>query len=165
MTSVGGRAGFHSVGASHATPNRTRPEGGSPLDSEGWFFTGDIGSIDNQGRIVISDRAKDVIKSGGEWISSIVLENLAVGHPKVAEAAVIGVYHPKGDERPLLIVQLKEGESATEQEIIAHCREHLAHFKCPKSIDVLEALPRNATGKILKRELRAPYWEDQERQV
>ena len=84
------------------------------LDDEGFFDTGDVATIDQHGYMQITDRAKDVIKSGGEWISSIDLENLAVGHPKVAEAAVIGVAHPKWDERPLLVIVLKKGEQATQ---------------------------------------------------
>ena len=88
------------------------------LDDEGYFDTGDVATIDQYGYMRITDRSKDVIKSGGEWISSIDLENLAVGHPAVAEAAVIGVFHPKWDERPLLIVQLKQGQSATREDIL-----------------------------------------------
>src|SRR5207248_8402873 len=91
-------------------------------DKDGFFDTGDIASIDRHGYLRIADRAKDVIKSGGEWISSIDIENLAVGHPKVAEAAVIGVKHPKWDERPLLIVVLKEGENATREDILGFLR-------------------------------------------
>ena len=89
------------------------------IDDQGFFDTGDVGTMDRYGYMQITDRSKDVIKSGGEWISSIDLENLAVGHPKVAEAAVIGVRHPKWDERPLLVIVLKEGQSATKDEILA----------------------------------------------
>ena len=88
------------------------------LDADGFFDTGDVGTIDRYGYLNITDRSKDVIKSGGEWISSIELENLAVGHPKVAEAAVIGVRHPKWDERPLLVIVLKEGQSASKDELL-----------------------------------------------
>src|SRR5258707_6244422 len=91
---------------------------GNILDEDGYFDTGDVATIDKHGSMRITDRSKDVIKSGGEWISSIDLENLAVGHPAVAEAAVIGVYHPKWDERPLLIVQLKQGQTATREDIL-----------------------------------------------
>ncbi len=93
-------------------------EDGEILDDQGFFDTGDVATIDRYGYMQITDRSKDVIKSGGEWISSIDLENLAVGHPKVAEAAVIGVRHPKWDERPLLVIVLKEGQSATKHEIL-----------------------------------------------
>src|SRR5258708_40147447 len=95
-------------------------ENGDVLDEEGFFDTGDVSTIDRYGYMQVTDRAKDVIKSGGERISSIDLENLAVGHPAVAEAAVIGVYHPKSDERPLLIVQLKQRASATREDILQY---------------------------------------------
>ena len=90
------------------------------LDEEGYFDTGDVSTIDQHGYMQITDRAKDVIKSGGEWISSIEIENLAVGHPKVAEAAVIGLRHPKWDERPLLVVVAKKNETATREELLAY---------------------------------------------
>src|SRR5207244_5644945 len=93
-------------------------DGGEILDDDGFFDTGDVATVDPHGYMQITDRSKDVIKSGGEWISSIDLENLAVGHPKVAEAAVIGVRHPKWDERPLLIVVLKKDQKATKDEIL-----------------------------------------------
>src|SRR5262249_15317489 len=93
-------------------------EDSSILDGEGFFDTGDVATLDPHGYMQITDRAKDVIKSGGEWISSIDIENLAVGHPKVAEAAVIGIKHPKWDERPLLVIVLKKGEQASKQDIL-----------------------------------------------
>ena len=99
-----------------------RGEGSDAFDDEGWFDTGDVATIDADGYMQITDRAKDVIKSGGEWISSIEIENLAVGHPNVAEAAVIGVRHPKWDERPLLIVVLKQGQTADKDEILQFLR-------------------------------------------
>jgi fatty-acyl-CoA synthase len=105
----------------------------------------------------ITDRSKDVIKSGGEWISSIDLENLAVGHPKVAEAAVIGVVHPKWDERPLLIVQLKEGQSATREEILAYMDGKIAKWWMPDDVAFVTAIPHAATGKILKTALRDQF--------
>jgi len=127
------------------------------LDDEGYFDTGDVATIDQYGYMRITDRSKDVIKSGGEWISSIDLENLAVGHPKVAEAAVIGVYHPKWDERPLLIVQLKEGETATREEILAFMDGKIAKWWMPDDVAFVNAIPHTATGKILKTSLRDQF--------
>jgi len=130
---------------------------GSILDDEGYFDTGDVATIDRYGYMRITDRSKDVIKSGGEWISSIDLENLAVGHPAVAEAAVIGVYHPKWDERPLLIVQLKSGESATREDILRYMDGKIAKWWMPDDIVFIEAIPHTATGKILKTALREQF--------
>jgi len=127
------------------------------LDDEGYFDTGDVATIDAHGYMRITDRSKDVIKSGGEWISSIDLENLAVGHPKVAEAAVIGVAHPKWDERPLLIVQLKEGQTATKQEILAYMDGKIAKWWMPDDVAFVTAIPHTATGKILKTALRDQF--------
>ena len=105
----------------------------------------------------ITDRSKDVIKSGGEWISSIDLENLAVGHPAVAEAAVIGVYHPKWDERPLLIVQLKQGQSATREDILKFMDGKIAKWWMPDDVVFVDGIPHTATGKILKTALRDQF--------
>jgi fatty-acyl-CoA synthase len=127
------------------------------LDDNGFFDTGDVATIDVDGYMKITDRSKDVIKSGGEWISSIELENLAVGHPKVAEAAVIGVAHPKWDERPLLIVQLKDGQSATKEEILAFMDGKIAKWWMPDDIAFVQAIPHTATGKILKTALRDQF--------
>ncbi len=127
------------------------------LDDEGFFDTGDVATIDQDGYMRITDRSKDVIKSGGEWISSIDLENLAVGHPKVAEAAVIGVVHPKWDERPLLIVQLKDGQSATREEILAYMDGKIAKWWMPDDVAFVNAIPHTATGKILKTALRDQF--------
>jgi fatty-acyl-CoA synthase len=127
------------------------------LDENGYFDTGDVATIDKYGYMRITDRSKDVIKSGGEWISSIDLENLAVGHPKVAEAAVIGVYHPKWDERPLLIVQLKEGESATREDILKYIEGKIAKWWMPDDVAFVTAIPHTATGKILKTSLRDQF--------
>ncbi|WP_426527227.1 AMP-binding enzyme, partial [Streptomyces sp. MH13] len=104
-----------------------------------------------------TDRSKDVIKSGGEWISSIDLENLAVGHPAVAEAAVIGVHHPKWDERPLLIVQLKQGESATREDILKYMDGKIAKWWMPDDVAFVDGIPHTATGKILKTALRDQF--------
>jgi fatty-acyl-CoA synthase len=127
------------------------------LDDEGFFDTGDIASIDRYGYLRITDRAKDVIKSGGEWISSIDIENLAVGHPKVAEAAVIGVKHPKWDERPLLIVVLKQGANATREEILGFLRGKIASWWIPDEVVFAEEIPHTATGKIQKTVLRQRF--------
>ena len=106
-------------------------EEGSILDDNGYFDTGDVATIDRYGYMQITDRSKDVIKSGGEWISSIEIENFAVGHPKVAEAAVIGVRHPKWDERPLLIIVLKPGQTATKAEMLAFSKARSPSGGCP----------------------------------
>ena len=127
------------------------------LDDEGYFDTGDVATIDQYAYMRITDRSKDVIKSGGEWISSIDLENLAVGHPKVAEAAVIGVAHPKWDERPLLIIQLKEGEKATGEEILKFMDGKIAKWWMPNDVQFVQAIPHTATGKILKTALRDQF--------
>jgi fatty-acyl-CoA synthase len=129
----------------------------SILGDDGFFDTGDVGTIDSDGYMQITDRSKDVIKSGGEWISSIDLENLAVGHPKVSEAAVIGVRHPKWDERPLLIVVLKEGQSATRQEILGYLEGKIANWWMPDDVVFVGSIPHTATGKILKTALRDQF--------
>jgi fatty-acyl-CoA synthase len=127
------------------------------LDEEGYFDTGDVATMDQYGYMQITDRSKDVIKSGGEWISSIELENLAVGHPKVAEAAVIGVKHPKWDERPLLIVVLKKDQTATKEEILRFMEGKIAKWWMPDDVAFVPEIPHTATGKILKTELREHY--------
>jgi fatty-acyl-CoA synthase len=127
------------------------------LDGDGFFDTGDVATIDSNGYMRITDRSKDVIKSGGEWISSIDLENLAVGHPAVAEAAVIGVHHPKWDERPLLIVQLKQGQKATREEILKFMEGKIAKWWMPDDVVFVEGIPHTATGKILKTALRDQF--------
>ena len=127
------------------------------LDENGFFDTGDVATMNEHGYMRITDRSKDVIKSGGEWISSIDLENLAVGHPKVAEAAVIGVHHPKWDERPLLIVQLKEGQTATREDILQYMDGKIAKWWMPDDVAFVKAIPHTATGKILKTSLRDQF--------
>jgi fatty-acyl-CoA synthase len=127
------------------------------LDADGFFDTGDVATIDPQSYMQITDRSKDVIKSGGEWISSIELENLAVGHPKVAEAAVIGVKHPKWDERPLLIVVLKKDQQAGKDDILGFMRGKTANWWMPDDVVFVDEIPHTATGKILKTELRDRY--------
>ena len=113
--------------------------------------------MDQYGYMQITDRAKDVIKSGGEWISSIDLENLAVGHPKVAEAAVIGVSHPKWDERPLLVIVLKKGEKATKEDIIGFMQGKIAKWWMPDDVVFVDEIPHTATGKIQKLVLRQQF--------
>ncbi|MBC7103780.1 MAG: fatty-acid--CoA ligase [Parvibaculum sp.] len=132
-------------------------EGGNILDKDGWFDTGDVATIDPQGYMQITDRAKDVIKSGGEWISSIEIENLAVGHPKVAEAAVIGIVHPKWDERSLLIVVAKEGENPSKDEILRYMEGKIARWWMPDDVVFVDEIPHTATGKIQKLALREKF--------
>ena len=129
-------------------------EGGAILDDEGFFDTGDVATIDPLGFMQITDRAKDVIKSGGEWISSIEIENIAAGHPKALLAAVIGVAHPKWDERPLLLVKLKEGESATREEFLGFLDGKIARWWMPDDVMFVDAIPLGATGKIDKKLIR-----------
>lgn len=132
-------------------------EAGSALDSEGWFSTGDVAYIDPDGFVQITDRSKDVIKSGGEWISSIDLENAAVGHPSVQEAAVIGVAHSKWQERPLLIVIKKPNQELTAQELLAFLSERVARWWLPDDVVFVDELPHTATGKLLKTKLRERF--------
>jgi acyl-CoA synthetase (AMP-forming)/AMP-acid ligase II len=126
-------------------------------DSEGWFDTGDVAVIHPDGVMQITDRAKDVIKSGGEWISSIELENAAVGAEGVLEAAAVGVFHPKWDERPILLIVPKPGAVVTQESVLAHLRDKIAKWWLPDEVLVVESLPHTATGKILKREIREEY--------
>ena len=127
------------------------------LDDQGFFDTGDVGTMDRYGYMQITDRSKDVIKSGGEWISSIDLENLAIGHPKVAEAAVIGVQHPKWAERPLLVVVLKPGQTATKDELLGFLKGKIADWWMPDDVVFVAELPHTATGKIQKMTLREQF--------
>jgi fatty-acyl-CoA synthase len=129
-------------------------DGGDILDKDGFFDTGDVATMDPHGYMQITDRAKDVIKSGGEWISSIDLENLAIGHPSVAEAAVIGVKHPKWDERPLLVVVVKQGQTATRDDILNFMKGKIANWWMPDDVVFMKEIPHTATGKILKTALR-----------
>ena len=127
---------------------------GSALDAEGWFATGDVATIDDEGYMEITDRSKDVVKSGGEWISTVQLENIAVGHPDVAEAAVIAARHPKWDERPLLIVVAKQGTTVDIASLRAFFDGKVAKWWQPDDIIVVDELPHTATGKIQKMALR-----------
>lgn len=132
-------------------------EGGKVLDDDGWFDTGDVSTIDELGFMQITDRAKDVIKSGGEWISSIDIENIAVGCPGVAEAAVIGIAHPKWDERPLLIIVKQEGQDPTKEEILGHLEGKIAKWWMPDDVTFVDELPHTATGKVQKLALRETF--------
>jgi fatty-acyl-CoA synthase len=131
----------------------------------GWFHTGDGGFIDDEHHLTIQDRKKDVIISGGENVSSIEVEDVLFSHPSVAEVAVIGVPDEKWGETVTALVVLAEGADVTESELIAHCRSHMAHYKCPTSIEFRDELARTATGKLQKFKLREPYWAGRERQV
>jgi len=132
-------------------------EGGDPLvysNGEGWFPTGDVGTIDADGYLQITDRSKDVIKSGGEWISSIEVENIAVAHPAVAMAACIGVAHPKWDERPIIAVVKRPGMDVTRDELIGFYDGKIAKWQVPDDVVFVDAIPIGATGKMLKTRLR-----------
>jgi fatty-acyl-CoA synthase len=132
-------------------------DGADQFDADNWFDTGDVAHIDELGYMQITDRSKDVIKSGGEWISSIELENLAVGHPDVAEAAVIGLPHPKWDERPLLIVVAKEGCSPAREDILAFMKGKIVDWWMPNDVTFVDEIPHTATGKIKKTALRDQF--------
>jgi fatty-acyl-CoA synthase len=127
------------------------------LDDDGWFDTGDIATIDELGFMQITDRDKDVIKSGGEWISSIEVENIAVGCPGVAEAAVIGLPHPKWSERPLLVIVRDQGSDVSGDEILAYLDGRIAKWWMPDDVAFVDAIPHTATGKISKLELRKQF--------
>jgi len=131
--------------------------GAEVFDGEGWFDTGDVAHMDQHGYMQITDRAKDVIKSGGEWISTIDLENLAVGHPDVAEAAVIGLAHPKWDERPLLVIVRKEGREPSKSDILGYLEDKIAKWWMPDDVAFVDEIPHTATGKIQKMTLRDQF--------
>jgi len=134
-----------------------RDEGGDPLTPDGWLPTGDVGTLDADGYLQITDRSKDVIKSGGEWVSSIELENIAVGHPAVAEAAVIGVAHPKWGERPLLVVVKKPAAELTRDGLLAFYDGKAAKWSTPADVVFVDELPHTATGKLSKVTLRERF--------
>ena len=135
------------------------------LTADGWFRTGDAGYLDEHGYVYLTDRIKDMIVSGGENVYPAEVENVVASHPTVADVAVIGVPDPKWGETVKAVVVLAPGAEPDAAGIMSYCRERLAHFKCPTSVDFLDALPRNPSGKVLKRELREPYWRDQERRI
>ncbi len=133
-------------------------DGGQVLDSDGWFPTGDVATWDDYGYMKITDRTKDVIKSGGEWISSIEIENLAMSHPKVLLAAAVAAYHPKWDERPVLVIVPAEGEAPTRGEILEFLSPRMAKWSLPDDVVFISEMPMTATGKVLKAKLRTQYW-------
>jgi acyl-CoA synthetase (AMP-forming)/AMP-acid ligase II len=142
-----------------------QPEETAKAMADGWFRTGDEGYVDADGYLVISDRKKDVIITGGENVSSVEVEDCLYQHPAVAEVAVIGVPDDKWGETVKALVVLRAGSEAAEADLIAFSRERLAHFKCPTSVDFVDSLPRTATGKLQKFKLRRPYWETRPRRV
>ncbi len=142
-----------------------QPEATDDALRDGWFHSGDGGHFDDEGYLVIADRKKDVIISGGENISSIEVEDALFSHPAVAEVAVIGVPHEKWGETVKALVVLAAGATTTERELLEHCRNRIAHFKCPTSIELRDELARTATGKLQKFKLREPYWAGRDRLV
>jgi fatty-acyl-CoA synthase len=132
-------------------------EGGDALDADGWLKTGDVASIDPHGHIMLTDRSKDVIKSGGEWISSIALEDVAAGHPDVLQVAVIGVAHPRWQERPLLIVVRRQGSTLDGAALLAYMQDKVASWWLPDDVVFVDSLPMTATGKVHKLTLRARF--------
>jgi long-chain acyl-CoA synthetase len=132
---------------------------------DGWFRTGDVGYLDADGYVYIHDRVKDMVVSGGENIYPAEVENALMAHPAIADVAVIGVPHDKWGETPKAIVVRAAGAQLTEAEIIEFARQNLAKYKCPTSVDFVDALPRNPSGKVLKKDLRAPFWEGRSRNV
>jgi fatty-acyl-CoA synthase len=142
-----------------------QPEATAEAIRDGWFFTGDGGFLDEEHHLTISDRKKDVIISGGENVSSIEVEDVVFSHPAVAEVCVIGVPDERWGETVKALVVLAPGATADEADLIAFCRDRLAHYKCPTSVEFREELARTATGKLQKFKLRAPFWEGRERQV
>ncbi len=135
------------------------------IDEDGWLRTGDAGYLDDDGYLFLHDRIKDMIVSGGENIYPAEVENVVLAHPTVADAAVIGVPHEIWGETVKAMVVPVAGAEVDEAVLVAFCRERLAHYKCPTSVDTVAALPRNPSGKILKRELREPYWVGHERRI
>jgi long-chain acyl-CoA synthetase len=132
----------------------------------GYMHTGDLGYIDADGYVYLVDRAKDMIVSGGENVYSVEVEAALYAHPAVLEAAVFGIPHDVLGEQVHAVAVLKEGKSATAEELISHCRQAIAGYKCPKSVSIsAEPLPKSGAGKILKRDLRAHYWAGLERQI
>lgn len=141
------------------------PEATAQAIRDGWFHTGDMATIDEEGYLLIVDRAKDIIISGGENISSVEIENTLYAHPAVYECAVLAVPDDQWGEVPKALVVLKPGMAATEADLIQFCRDRLAHFKAPKSVEFMDSLPKGGTGKILKTELREKYWAGQAKRV
>ena len=141
------------------------PEASARALHDGWMHTGDAGVLDDEGYLYIQDRLKDMIVSGGENVYPREVEEVLYRHPAIAESAVIGVPDEKWGEAVKAVVVLKQGESATAEQIVDFCKEKLGGYKRPRSVDFIEALPRNSSGKVLKKDLRAPYWKGQTRRV
>jgi fatty-acyl-CoA synthase len=136
-----------------------QPESSAEALRHGWFHTGDMATVDQDGFFLVVDRKKDIIVSGGENISSLELEKVILANPAVLEACVIPVPDEKWGEVPRALVVLKPHAAITETELLDFTRQHLAHYKCPRAVDFVESLPKTGTGKILKRDLRKKYWQ------
>jgi len=139
-----------------------QPEATAEAMRDGWFHTGDMGTINEEGYLLVVDRKKEIIVSGGENISSLEIEKTILAHPSVYEVAVIPVPDEKWGEVPRALVVLKPGGKAAEAELLEFCRARMAHYKVPRSVEFLESLPKTGTGKVLKRELRKKYWGGQD---
>jgi fatty-acyl-CoA synthase len=139
-----------------------QPEATADAMRGGWFHTGDMATMNENGYLLIVDRKKDIIVSGGENISSLEVEKALLAHPGVYEVAVVPVPDAKWGEVPKALVVMKPGTTVPESELLEFCRAHLTHYKCPRSVEFLDALPRTGTGKVLKKELRKKYWAGQE---
>jgi fatty-acyl-CoA synthase len=153
----GAAAGHLRIKAPWISSGYFKAGAGSALDKEGWMITGDIATIDPEGYVALTDRAKDVIKSGGEWISSLQLENVAVGHPEVLQAAVIGVDHPKWQERPLLIAVRKQGSRLDAPALLEFMRGKVATWWLPDDVQFVDQFPMTGTGKVHKATLRKQF--------
>ena len=152
-----GVVGEITVRGSKVSPGYWRdPEATAAAWRDGWFHSGDMGSLDEDGCLWFADRKNDMIRSGGENIASAEVERVLVTHPAVAEAAVVGVPDPKWDEVPKAFVILRTGIPATPDDLVAYCGAHLARFKVPREIEIVDYLPRNDSGKVLKQALRDP---------
>jgi fatty-acyl-CoA synthase len=141
------------------------PDGTAAAITDGWLRTGDMATLDEAGYVSIKDRSKDVIIRGGENISSVDVENALAAHPAVLECAVVPAPDEKFGEAPVAIVVLKPGATATPNELKAWCKQHLARFKVPREVHFRESLPKGGTGKVLKAELREPFWQGLEERV
>jgi fatty-acyl-CoA synthase len=139
-----------------------QPEATAEVMRGGWFHTGDMATIDENDYLLVVDRKKDIIVSGGENVSSLEVEKALAAHPAVYEVAVIPVPDAKWGELPKALVVLKPGAKATEAEILEFCRSQIAHYKAPRSVEFFESLPKTGTGKVLKKELRKKYWGGQD---
>ena len=142
-----------------------QPEATASAIRDGWFHTGDLATLDEEGYILIVDRAKDMILSGGENVASAEIERVLYLHPAVLECAVVAIPDEQWGEVAKAVVTLKAGHQASEAEIMEHCRKHLAGFKIPKTVEFVDAFPKGGTGKILKKVLREKYWTGHEQRV